>query len=120
MTEEEPKSFGKRGAPPVITHRPGAGANGVIDADKITLAATLVFFIGLGGAMVLDWIDRKLHCEDDPANSEQLICKEPGSGAIYHRSNKSSSSSSSHSASSSTEGVSFGGFGHYGYHSGGG
>ncbi len=124
MPEEEPKRLGKRGAPPVITHRPGAGANGGIDIDKIVanivLTATLGVSIGLGSTVLLDWIDVKLHCEEDPANPEELICKEPGSGATYRRSNRSSSSSSYHGASSSAEGVSYGGFGHYGYHSGGG
>jgi hypothetical protein len=75
----------------------------------------------LGAYEVFDWIDRKLNCEADPANPDELICKDHSSGSSYRRSSSHWRSSSSHdSSSSSAHGVSYGGFGHYGFHSGGG
>jgi hypothetical protein len=121
MTDEKPKRLGKRGAPPVVTHRPGAVAAGV--AGKGSLARTLILAgaVSLGAYELVDWIDRKLNCEPDPANPDELICKNHNGGSSYRRSSSHWRSSSSHDSSSSTHGVSYGGFGHYGgFHSGGG
>lgn len=126
MTEKKPKEPGKRPPRPVVTHKPAArGANAGL-GQKRSLAVTLVIMgaVSLGAYEAFDWIDRKLNCEPDPANPEELICKHR-SGSSYRRSSSSWSSShgssySSHS-SYSTHGLSFGGFGHSGSgHSGGG
>jgi hypothetical protein len=120
MAGEKPE-FGKRRPRPVITHRPkGDGANPVA-AQKRSLAITLCVTgaLALGTYEAVDWLDRKLNCEPDPNNPEELVCKH-SSGSSYRRS-RSSWRSSSYSSSSSTHGVSFGGFGHAGgSHSSGG
>jgi len=106
MTEEEPTSSGKRGAPPVITHRPGAGAEqsghrGVHWPHVVisTLIALIIYEVfGL---------DHKSKCEPDPSNPEEMICKD-------RNGSYSGGGGSEHSS------VTYGGFGHYGSYSGGG
>ncbi|WP_036282200.1 hypothetical protein [Methylocystis sp. ATCC 49242] len=118
MTEKG-KEFGKRGpAPPVVTHRAKASAGGGPSSQKRSLAVSLAIMgaLSLGVYETIDWLDRKLNCEPDPANPDELICKHR-SGSTYHR-----SSSGWHWAAggSSSHGASFGGFGHSGgFHFGG-
>jgi uncharacterized membrane protein YgcG len=87
---------------------------------SLAVSLALTGALALGAYEAVDWIDRKLNCEPDPANPEELICKHRN-GSSYHRSYSSGSHSSSGSGSSSTHGVSYGGFGHSGgSHSSGG
>lgn len=121
MTKDKTQP-GKRRPRPVITHRPRV--DGAVPAgQKRSLAIALVVMgaVALGGYEAIDWLDRKLNCEPDPNNPDELICRH-SSGSSYRRSSRSwHSSSSSHSSSYSSHGVSFGGFGHSsGGHSGGG
>lgn len=107
MTEEEPKSFGKRGAPPVITHRPGAGAEqsghqGVHWPHVVISALIALILYEVFG------LAHKSKCEPDPSDPEEMIC-EDRNGSYSSRGGGGDHSS-----------VTFGGFGHYGYHSGGG
>lgn len=118
MAGEKRKNFGNRGAtPPVVVYKPKSLAGGGQMPRKRSLAVSLVLMgamsLGLYGA--IDWLDRKLNCDPDPANPDELICKH-SSGSTYRR-----SSSGSHSSyGSSYHGISFGGFGHSGgYHGGG-
>jgi hypothetical protein len=119
MTEETPKNFGKRGPPPVVVHKPKAPGETAFSGQKRSLAISLALMgaLSLGTYEAIDWLDRKLNCEPDPANPEELICKHSGGGSTYRR-----SSGSWHwgGGSGSTHGVSFGGFGHSGgFHFGG-
>ncbi len=125
MSEEKAKDFGKRGPPPVVVHKPKAPGETVFSGQKRSLAVSLALMgaVALGAYETFDWIDRKLNCEPDPANPEELICKHGGSSggssSTYRR-----SSSAWHlggvGAASSTHGASFGGFGHSGGFFGGG
>lgn len=122
MTEEgKPKTFGKRAPPPVVTHRPKPPHEPFISGQKRSLAISLALMgaLSLGAYEVIDWLDRKLNCDPDPANPEELICRHSSSGSSYRR----SSSGGWHwgGGSGSTHGVLFGGFGHAGgFHFGGG
>ncbi len=145
MTEEKPKEFGKR-APPVVLHKPrptGSGGRPLASdkpkhvaeplekppaGQKRSLAVLLIMIgaLPIGAVVTIDWIDRKLNCEPDPANPEEQICKH-SSGSTYRRSSGwhwssgfGGSSGSHWSSGGSTHGVSFGGFGHSGGFSGGG
>lgn len=118
MAEEEPARLVKR-APPVVTHKPRAPGEALVYERKRSFVVSLVAVgaLSLGAYEAVDWLDRKLNCEPDPANPDELICKHH-SGSSYRR-----SSSSWHwgGGSGSTHGVSFGGFGHAGgFHFGGG
>ncbi|WP_424362047.1 hypothetical protein [Methylocystis parvus] len=123
MTEEKPKDFGKRGPPPVVIHKPKAPGEILFSGQKRSLAVSLALMgaLTLGAYETFDWIDRKLNCEPDPANPDELICKHHSSsgGSSYRR-----SSSAWHwggvGAAGSSHGASFGGFGHSGGFFGGG
>jgi hypothetical protein len=123
MTEEKPKEFGKRGPPPVVIHKPKAPGEILFSGQKRSLAVSLALMgaLTLGAYETFDWIDRKLNCEPDPANPDELICKHHSSsgGSSYRR-----SSSAWHwggvGAAGSSHGASFGGFGHSGGFFGGG
>jgi hypothetical protein len=120
MTEEKRKDFGKRVPSPVVIQQAKAPSAPPSPERKRTLAVSLAVMGALSLSLyeAVDWIDKKLNCEPDPANPEELICKH-GNGSTYHRSYSSGWHSSS--GSSSTHGVSYGGFGHAGgYHSSGG
>ncbi|PPD43559.1 MAG: hypothetical protein CTY15_09300 [Methylocystis sp.] len=126
MTEEKPKSpekkFGKRSPPPVVTHKPKRPGAPPVGGQKRSLAISLAVMgsLALLGYEAIDWLDKKLNCEPDPANPEELICKHRGSGgSSYHRSR---SSWYGGGGSGSSHGSYFGGFGHSGggYHFGGG
>jgi hypothetical protein len=127
MADEKQKDFGKRAPLPVVVHKPKASgakaaAAPLFSGQKRSLAVSLALMgaLALGAYEAIDWIDKKLNCEPDPANPEELICKHRN-GSSYHRSYSSGWHSSSGSGSSSTHGVSYGGFGHSGgSHSGGG
>ncbi len=117
MTDEKPKDFGKRSPPPVVIQKPRQPGE-IISGQKRSLAVSLALMgaVTLGAYETFDWIDRKLNCEPDPANPEELICKHSsshgGSSSSYRR-----SSSAWHwgaAGAGSTHGVSFGGFGHSG------
>lgn len=124
MTEEKPKEFGKRGPPPVVIHKPRAPGEIHFSGQKRSLAVSLALMgaLTLGAYETFDWIDRKLNCEPDPANPDELICKHhssSGGSSSYRR-----SSSGWHwggvGAAGSSHGASFGGFGHSGGFFGGG
>lgn len=121
MTQEKNKAFSKRGPPPLVIHKPKAPGEIVFSGQKRSLAVSLALMgaLTLGAYEAFDWIDRKLNCEPDPANPDELICKHHSSsgGSSYRR-----SSSGWHwgAGAGSTHGVSFGGFGHSGGFFGGG
>lgn len=125
MGEEKEKKFGKRGgAPPVVTHKPRIpGDKPPALKQKRSLVVSLVAMgaLSIGAYSGIEWLDKKLNCEPDPNNPEELICKHR-SGSTYRRSRGSGWSFSSGSHSSSSHGFSFGGFGHSGggFHFGGG
>lgn len=121
MIEETPKDFGRR-APPVVLQKskppknaapPSAGA----PKQKRSLAVSLAVMgaVSLGAYGVYEWSERP-HCEPDPNNPEQQICRH-SNGSTSHSSRGWHWSSGS---SGSTHGVSFGGFGHSGGSFGGG
>lgn len=117
MTDDKPKSFGKRGPQPVVVHKPRQPGDILLSGQKRSLAVSLALMgaLTLGAYETVDWIDRKLNCEPDPAKPDELICKHGGghggSSSSYRRS---SSGWRWGGGSSSTHGVSFGGFGHSG------
>ena len=129
MTEENRKDFGKRAPLPVVIHKPATLGSAPLGpaTQKRSLAISLAVMgaLSLGTYEAIDWLDRKLNCEPDPAKPDELICKHH-SGSSYRRSSNwrwSSGSGSGggwhwSSGGGSTHGVSFGGFGHFG--SGGG
>jgi hypothetical protein len=116
------KNFGKRGhAPPVVTHRPrppGAAPSAFGQKRSLAISLAIMGALSLGTYVAIDWLDKKLNCEPDPANPDELICKHHSSGTSYRRSRSSWRSSG---GSGSTHGLLFGGFGHSGgFHFGGG
>jgi hypothetical protein len=121
MAEDQRKEFGRRG-PPVVLHRPKPPGSEPPAARKRSLAVSLAVMgaLSLAAYETVDWIDRKLNCEPDPCNPEELICKRR-SGTTYRRYRSSGWRWLSHSSgSSSSHGFFFGGFGHSGgYHFGG-
>jgi hypothetical protein len=120
VAKKERKEFGKRG-PPVVLHKPKPPGAPPAEGRKRSLAVSLAVMgaLSLGAYETFDWIDRKLNCEPDPANPEELICKHR-SGTTYRRYRSSGWRWSSHSSSSSSHGFLFGGFGHAGgFHFGG-
>lgn len=125
MGEEKEKKFGKRGgAPPVVTHRPKIpGEAPLARKQKRSLVVSLVAMgaLSIGAYSGIEWLDKKLNCEPDPNNPEELICKHR-SGSTYRRSRGGGWIFAASSHSSSSHGVSFGGFGHSGggFHFGGG
>lgn len=122
MTEETRKQFGKRAPPPVVIHKPAASSDVMTRKRSLAISLALMGALSLGTYETIDWLDRKLNCEPDPAKPDELICKQR-SGASYRRSSSWSGSRSGggwhwSSGGGSSHGVSFGGFGHFG--SGGG
>ncbi|WP_442753309.1 hypothetical protein ACNHKD_09845 [Methylocystis sp. JAN1] len=122
MTEENLKDSGKRGPPPpVLVRKAKASGVTVFSGQKRSLAVSLALMgaVTLGAYETFNWIDRKLNCEPDPANPDELICKHGSShgGSTYRR-----SSSAWHwgAGVGATHGASFGGFGHSGGFFGGG
>ncbi|KAF2990163.1 hypothetical protein OGR47_11390 [Methylocystis sp. MJC1] len=119
MTQEAPKEFGRR-APPVVLHRPKLPKeppNQILPQQKRSLAVSLavVGAVSLGGYGLYEWSEGP-HCEPDPNNPDQQICRH-SSGSTSHSSRGWHWLSGS---SASTHGVSFGGFGHSGGFFGGG
>ncbi|QGM98627.1 hypothetical protein [Methylocystis parvus] len=122
MADEKPNSFGKRGPPPVVVHKPKPPGE-IISGQKRSLAVSLALMgaVTLGAYETFDWIDRKLNCEPDPAKPDELICKHSGShGGSSSSYRRSGSAWHWGGGSGSTHGVSFGGFGHSGGFFGGG
>lgn len=124
MTEDERKSAGdkagKRGPQPVVIRKPKPPIDELVSGRKRSLAVSMVLMgaLTLGVYETFQWIDRKLNCEPDPANPDELICKHH-SGSTYRSS--SGWHWSSGSRSSAAHGAAFGGFGHAsGFFGGGG
>lgn len=120
MTDEKPEEFGKSAPPPVVMHKPRPLGEQPATGQKRSLAISLVAMgaLSLGAYEAIDWLDKKLNCEPDPANPDELICKHHSSSSSYRRSR-----GGWHwgGGSGSTHGLSFGGFGHSGgFHFGGG
>lgn len=120
MSGEKPKGFGKRGPPPVVTHKPKKLGEPDASGQKRSLAVSLAIMGGLtmGTFAAVDWLDKKLNCEPDPAKPDELVCKHSSnSGSTYRRSRGSWIWAA---GSGSRHGLSFGGFGHSGgFHFGG-
>lgn len=119
MTQDTPKEFGRR-APPVVLHKPKLPKerpNPLLRQQKRSLAVSLavVGAVSLGGYGLYEWSE-SAHCEADPNNPDQQICRH-SNGSTSHSSRGWHWSSGS---SGSTHGVSFGGFGHSGGFFGGG
>ncbi|BDV34882.1 hypothetical protein [Methylocystis iwaonis] len=117
MADGTPKDFGRR-APPVVLQKPKTSKerpNPILPQRKRSLAVSLAVMgaVSLGGYGLYEWIESP-HCEPDPNNPDQQICRH-SNGSTSHSSRGWHWSSGS---SASTHGVSFGGFGHSG--SGGG
>lgn len=122
MADKVVKNFGKRvPAPPVVTHKPkppGAAPSPLGQKRSLAVSLAIMGALSLGTYETIDWLDRKLNCEPDPAKPDELICKRSSTSGGYRRSR-----SSWHwaAASGATHGLSFGGFGHSGgFHFGGG
>lgn len=121
MADDKRKTFGKRGPAPVVARRPKAPGVAPPAGQKRSLAVSLVMMgaLSLAAYETFGWIDRKLNCEPDPANPEELVCKHR-SGSTYRRARRGGWRWSSESGSSTSHGFTFGGFGHAGgFHFGG-
>lgn len=114
---EPRKDFGKRGPKPVVLYKPkDKSVAGLATNRKRSLAVSLAVVGGLSLAAyeTVDWIDRKLNCEPDPANPDELICKRHSGGGSSSYRRSSGWHWSGGGGSSSSHGLSFGGFGHSG------
>lgn len=119
---EKQKTFGQRGMPSTVSRAPPSETVGA--GRKRSLAVNLVVMgaLALAAYETLDWIERKINCEPDPAKPEELVCKHRN-GSSYRRSLGRSWrwSSRESAASPSAAGADFGGFGKSGHaFSGGG